>query len=234
MKLSTVEEKISKYFSHVIFQKVLEIQRYYQQHRLHCCCPAYTNSNYGKIQKITKQFINSIRTFLLAKPFCCSSSVGKTHRMKESYYKFFLVKYLVNIQKSHHATGWRQTILEFFLNVITLYKPRTPSVLYIFIRASNIPLYCRLEGSTPALYCSTSRVLVTHIGFVMQRVMAPENRQKLHSLLCQLHRLSQFDQFNVTQASTMTKLLFLPEHSDCLKQVTFMHSIALFLSLQSS
>lgn len=109
-----------------------------------------------------------------------------------------------------------------------------PSVLYIFIRASNIPLYCRLDGSTPALYCSTSRVLVTQIGFVMQRVMAPENRQKLLSLLCQLHRLSQLVQSNITQASTMAKLLFLPEHSYCLKQVKFMPSIAPSLSLQSS
>lgn len=54
-----------------------------------------------------------------------------------------------------------------------------PSVLYIFIRASNIPRYCRFDGSTPALYCSTSRVFVTHIGFVIERVMAPENRWKL-------------------------------------------------------
>lgn len=97
--------------------------------------------------------------------------------------------------------------------MITLYKPRIPSVLYIFIRASNIPLYCRLDGSAPALYCSTSRVLVTHIGFVMQRVMAPENTQKLNSWLCQLHRLSQFVQSNRTRASTMTKLLLLQEYS---------------------
>lgn len=124
--------------------------------------------------------------------------------------------------------------MELLWKVITLYKPRMPSVLYIFTRASNIPLYCRLDGSTPALYCSTSRVLVTHIGFVMHRVMAPENTQKLLSLLCQLHRLSQSVQSNITQASTMTKLLLLPEHSYCSKQVKFMPSVVPSLSLQSS
>lgn len=128
--------------------------------------------------------------------------------MKVSYYNFFFFFFVKKyFYKSHHATGWCKAIMEFFWNVITLYKPRMPSVLYIFMRASNIPLYCRLDGSMPALYCSTSRVLVTHIGFVMQRVMAPENRQKLLSLLCQLHRMSQFVQSNITQASTKTKLL---------------------------
>lgn len=119
----------------------------------------------------------------------------------------------------------------FFLNFITLYKPRMPSVLYIFIRASNIPLYCRFDGSTPASYCNTSRVFVTHIGFVMQRVMAPENRWKLDWLLSPCQSWSQFAQFSVTHASMMTKLLILWEYLYYLEEAKFRHTIVLSFCL---
>lgn len=119
----------------------------------------------------------------------------------------------------------------FFLNCITLYKPRMPSVLYIFIRASNIPLYCRFDGSTPASYCNTSRVFVTHIGFVMQRVMAPENRWKLDWLLSPRQSWSQFAQFSVTHASMMTKLLILWEYLYYLEEAKFRHNIVLSFCL---
>lgn len=139
----------------------------------------------GLVIKLNTLFLQCLPTFQQynsSSSFCCSSLVGmKTHRIKQvsEYKKMTCFFFLMSIYKPHHATKWCQPILEFFLNFITLYKPRMPSVLYIFVRASNIPLYWRFDGSTPALYCSTSRVFVTHIGFVIQRVMAPENRWKL-------------------------------------------------------
>lgn len=93
---------------------------------------------------------------------------------------------------------------------LTLYKPRIPSCLYIFMRASSIPLYCRLDESIPASYCNTSRVFVTHIGFVIHRVMAP-NRWKIWQLYQEKHWTAAFQQQSSfhTQCKRLLLLLFL-------------------------
>lgn len=125
---------------------------------------------------------NNIIAFLKFKPFCLIFALTHKNKLIQKKKTNKLCFFFFGRQAFANLTmllrGASQS-WSFFLNFITLYKPRMPSVLYIFIRASNIPLYCRFDGSTPASYCNTSRVFVTHIGFVMQRVMAPENRWKL-------------------------------------------------------
>lgn len=43
----------------------------------------------GRFKTITKQFINSIMSFLLTKPFCCSYSVGKTQQNESELLQLF-------------------------------------------------------------------------------------------------------------------------------------------------